>query len=190
MFEELFPGPIALARHRTSPLADERRQFLRHLHDLGYARLSLKAVGCELVVITRYLDVSGREALEVAVIEAAAQRWAADQMRRHRGTNPQLSTRNFRYWAEQWLRWLGRLHERPAVAAPPFHPLPPVREKIAGARQQGRIRMPAAPAMTPEPAIRAVEPSVPVICFCSLPSAFSNGSPPVAAQWTHPQIQR
>ncbi len=52
MFEELFPGPIALARHRTSPFADERRQFLRHLHDLGYARLSLKAVGCELVVIS------------------------------------------------------------------------------------------------------------------------------------------
>jgi len=41
MFEELFPGPIALARHRTSPLADERRQFLRHLHDLGYTRLTV-----------------------------------------------------------------------------------------------------------------------------------------------------
>jgi site-specific recombinase XerD len=123
MFEELFPGSIALARHRTSPLADERRQFLRHLHDLGYARLTLKAVGCELVVITRYLDLSGPEAVKVAVVEAAARRWAADQMRRHHGTNLQLSTRNFRYWAEQWLRWLGRLHERPAVAAPRFQPL-------------------------------------------------------------------
>ncbi len=123
MFEALFPGPIALARHRRSPLADERRQFLRHLHDLGYARLSLKAVACELVVITRYLDLSGREVLEVAVVEAAARRWAADQMRRHHGTNPELSTRNSRYWAEQWLRWLGRLHERPPVAAPLFHPL-------------------------------------------------------------------
>src|SRR5229473_3576755 len=63
MFEALFPGPIALARHRTSPLADERRQFLQHLHDLGYARLSLKAVACELVVITRYLDLSSGVAL-------------------------------------------------------------------------------------------------------------------------------
>ncbi len=104
MFEELFPGPIALARHRTSPFADERRQFLRHLHDLGYARLSLKAVGCELVVITRYLDLSGGATLDRTMIETAARSWAAHQIRRRRGTNAELSTRNFRYWAEQWLR--------------------------------------------------------------------------------------
>lgn len=120
MFEALFPGSIALARHRTSPLADERRQFLRHLHDLGYARLSLKAVACELVVITRYLDLSGGEALDRTTIETAAGNWAAHQIRRRRGTNAELSTRNFRYWAEQWLRWLGRLPAPAPVASPPF----------------------------------------------------------------------
>jgi len=123
MFEALFPGPIALARHRTSPLADERRQFLQHLHDLGYARLSLKAVGCELVVITRYLDLSGGAALDRTTIETAARSWAAHQIRRRHGTNAKLSTRNFRYWAEQWLRWLGRLPAPVPVAAPAFQPL-------------------------------------------------------------------
>jgi site-specific recombinase XerD len=123
MFEELFPGPIALVRHRTSLLADERRQFLRHLNDLGYARLSLKAVACELVVITRYLDLSGGAALDLTTIETAARHWAAHQIRRRRGTNVELSTRNFRYWATEWLRWWGRLIERPPAAEPPFQSL-------------------------------------------------------------------
>ena len=44
MFEELFTGPIALARQHESPFPEERRQFLRHLKDLGYARSTLHAV--------------------------------------------------------------------------------------------------------------------------------------------------
>ena len=79
MFQELFTGPIALARQHESPFPEERRQFLRHLKDLGYARTSLHAVACELVVITRHLDLSGRDALDVAVVEAAARRWATHQ---------------------------------------------------------------------------------------------------------------
>src|SRR5665213_3639448 len=104
MFEELFPGPIALTRHRTSPLADERRQFLRHLHDLGYARLSLKAIACELIVIATRLDLSGSDPVDAAVVEAASRRWATYQIRRRHSADAALSTRNFRYWAQQWLR--------------------------------------------------------------------------------------
>jgi integrase/recombinase XerD len=123
MFEELFTGPIAFARHQESPFPEERRQFLRHLKDLGYARTTLHAVACELVVISRHLDLSGREPLDVAVVEATAQRWATHECRRHRGATGTRSARNFRYWAEQWLRWWGRLTERVPVAPPPFHGL-------------------------------------------------------------------
>lgn len=123
MFEELFTGPIALARQHESPFPEERRQFLRHLKDLGYARTSLHAVACELVVITRHLDLSGRDALDVAVVETAARRWATHQTRRHRSATAARSTRNFRYWAVHWLRWLGRLKAPAPVAAPPFQGL-------------------------------------------------------------------
>jgi site-specific recombinase XerD len=123
MFEELFPGPIALRRHRTSPLADERRQFLRHLHDLGYARLSLKVIACELIVIATRLSLSGSDPVDAADVEAAARRWATHQIRRHHSTDAALSTRNFRYWAQQWLRYLGRWKGAPPVAAPPFRAL-------------------------------------------------------------------
>lgn len=122
MFEELFTGAIALARQQESPYPEERRQFLRHLKDLGYARNSLHAVACELVVITRYLDLSGPGALDVAGVEAVARRWATQHSRR-RGKTVVQATRNFRYWAEQWLRWWGRLTEPAPVAPPPFQGL-------------------------------------------------------------------
>ena len=123
MFEALFPGPIALARQRESPLPEERRQFLRHLNDLGYAPNTLRAVACELVVIVRRVDLSGDAPVEVAAVDAAAQRWATEQMGRHRRRKGAVSTRNFRYWAAQWFRFLGRWRERPPAAVPLFQPL-------------------------------------------------------------------
>src|SRR5881628_276760 len=87
MFEELFEGPIARARQRESPLPDERRHFLSHLQALGYARSSLRAVACELIVIAARLDLAGADLLNATVVEAAARRWATHQMRRHHSTD-------------------------------------------------------------------------------------------------------
>jgi hypothetical protein len=123
MFEELFEGPIARARQRESPFPEERRRFLSHLHTLGYARSSLKAIACELIVIATRLDLSGSDPVDAAVVEAAARRWATNQLRRRHSTDAALSTRNFRYWAQQWLRYLGRWKAAPPVAAPPFRTL-------------------------------------------------------------------
>lgn len=118
MFEELFSGPIALARQHESPFPEERRQFLRHLRELGYARNSLHAVACELVVIGRHLDLSGQDTIDSAVVERVARRWAAAHSRRRGRATTALAARNFRYWAVQWLHWLGRF-STPAPSAPP-----------------------------------------------------------------------
>jgi site-specific recombinase XerD len=123
MFEDLFDGPIARARHAASPFPEARREFLSHLKSLGYARTSLKAVACELIIIADRLDLSGAAPIDVAVVEAAARRWAAHQVRHRHSTSLAISQRNFRYWAEQWLRFLHRLKEPPPAAAPPFQPL-------------------------------------------------------------------
>ena len=118
MFEELFAGPIARARQHHNPLADERRRFLSHLKSLGYTRGTLRAVACELIVIATRLDLSGTHPVDASVVEAAAGRWAAHQRRRHHSTSLRLSIRNFRYWAEQWLRYLGRWIEPPPTVRP------------------------------------------------------------------------
>jgi integrase/recombinase XerD len=123
MFEDLFAGPTARARQCESPLPDERRRFLSHLKGLGYAPGTLKVVACELIVIGTRLDLSGTGPLDVSVVDAAARRWARHQLRCHHSTNPSLSIRNFRYWAEQWLRYLGRWTEAPPIASSPFQAL-------------------------------------------------------------------
>jgi site-specific recombinase XerD len=123
MFEELFTGPIALARQHESPFPEERRRFLRHLKDLGYARNTLHAVACQLVVITRHLDLSGCGALDVATVGATARRWATDHSRRRGRATTALAARNFRYWAVQWLQWLGRLTAPGPIASPPYQGL-------------------------------------------------------------------
>jgi site-specific recombinase XerD len=122
MFDELF-GPIARVRHHRAPLSDERREFLGHLKGLGYSRTSLKAVACELIIIAGRLDVSGTAPIDHSVVEAAARQWAASQVRRGQSTSLAISERNFRYWAEQWLRFMGRLTLAPPIAAPAFQPL-------------------------------------------------------------------
>jgi hypothetical protein len=93
------------------------------LQALGYARSSRRAVACELIVIAARLHLAGADFLNATVVEAAARRWATHRMQRHHSTDPALSTRNFRYWAEHWLRYLGRWKEAPAIAAPPFRAL-------------------------------------------------------------------
>ena len=123
MFEELFPGPIALARQRNSPLPEERRQFLDHLKSLGCARNSLRAVACKLVVIVRHLDLCGENAVDIATVERMARRWATDHSRRRGRATTALAARSFRYWATQWLQWLERLTVPAPIAPPPYHGL-------------------------------------------------------------------
>ena len=41
MFDQLFKRPVAVARHRTGPLLEERLAFLTHLANQGYSRQEL-----------------------------------------------------------------------------------------------------------------------------------------------------
>lgn len=120
MFEELFDGKRALTRQHAGPFAEERRRFLLHLKELGYTRGTLRAIACELIVIASHLDLSNGHLIDAVVVEATARRWAASQMRRHRSRSVALSTRNFRHWATQWLRHLGRLKEPAPARVSPF----------------------------------------------------------------------
>ncbi len=120
MFDDLFEGPIARARQLAHPYVEPRRRFLDHLQQLGYARTSLKAVACELLIIVNRLDLSGANPVAIATVEAAARRWAAYQVKHGQSASVHISERNFRYWALGWLRHWGRLTELPAASPPPF----------------------------------------------------------------------
>ena len=60
MFDQLYTSPVAVARHRTGPLLEERLAFLAHLANQGYTRTSLRKNACDLLVIARMLGLTSR----------------------------------------------------------------------------------------------------------------------------------
>jgi site-specific recombinase XerD len=121
MFEYLVKRPYALARHRNSPLAEERRRYLAHCAELGMARNTLHLIAIYLLIITDVLRLGDRpdDLITPAEIEAEAIR------RGKRRNKPSQSKRkrrcgcSFITHATHWLQFLGRL-QRPVVAPRPY----------------------------------------------------------------------
>ena len=57
MFEELFKLPSVLARHKSAPYAEERKRYLSHCAQQGYARATLLVMAHELLWVARKLSV-------------------------------------------------------------------------------------------------------------------------------------
>src|SRR4051794_20992723 len=78
MFEQFVKHPRALARHRHSPLAEERRRYLAHCVELGMAHETVRSVASYLLIITDYLRLGERpnDQITPAEVEAEATRWA------------------------------------------------------------------------------------------------------------------
>ena len=109
MFDQLFKQRCALSRQRNAPLASERASFLAQCAEDGAAQGSLVRLARELLVIVQELDLTNNDMITPLAIEAAADRWARQQKRRHRAQTARWSRIFFRRTATHWLRFLGRL---------------------------------------------------------------------------------
>jgi integrase/recombinase XerD len=103
MFEQFFKCPVAMARHRKGPLLEERFAFLTHLANHGCSQKALQRNARRLLVIPQMLGLTKRprKALTLAEVKHAIPK----QLRLYR-----LATR--------WLRFMGRLQQRPAPLTP------------------------------------------------------------------------
>jgi len=109
MFDQLFKQPCALSRQRNAPLASERASFLAQRAEDGAAPGTLVRLARELLVIVQELDLANNNVITPLAIEAAADRWARQQKRRHRAQTARWSRIFFQQTATHWLRFLGRL---------------------------------------------------------------------------------
>ena len=109
MFDQLFKQPCALSRQRNAPLASERASFLAQRAEDGAAPGTLVRLARELLVIVQELDLKQQHLITPLAIEAAADRWARQQKRRHRSRTARWSRIFFQQTATHWLRFLGRL---------------------------------------------------------------------------------
>jgi len=109
MFDQLFKQPCALSRQRNAPLASERASFLAQRAEDGAASGTLVRLARELLVVVQELDLANNDVITPLAIEAAADRWARQQKRRHRAQTERWSRIFFQQTATNWLRFLGRL---------------------------------------------------------------------------------
>ena len=107
MFDQLYKCPITLARYRKGPMLEERIAFLTHLANQGYARSTLLVNASRLLAIANAIGpaVRPRKVLTLAEVE----RRMANQRRFYCSLCP---------LAIRWLRYIGRLQERPAPLTP------------------------------------------------------------------------
>ena len=110
MFDQLYKQASALARQRNAPLASERASFLARRAEDGAAPGTLVRLARELLVVVQELDLANNYVITPQAIEAAADRWARQQKRRHRAHTGRWSRILFRQTATDWLRFLGRLY--------------------------------------------------------------------------------
>ena len=111
MYETLFEYPAVVARHREGPFAEARERFLNHCAVQGLARATLLRHARELLVVAERIDINIGGAISPSVIEAAADRWAAEQVQLQRVQGLRWSQELFVRTATAWLHFLGRLEE-------------------------------------------------------------------------------
>jgi hypothetical protein len=120
MFHKLFEREHALIRHRSAPLASERRSYLIHLATQGVALATLKVVAHYLLAITERLRLSDRPERKIGLkeIKRCAGSWGCRNLAMPI-TQPSISRRRFIRQATRWLRFMGRL-ELPLQSPKPY----------------------------------------------------------------------
>jgi site-specific recombinase XerD len=121
MFEQLIEHPFALARHRNSPLAEQRCRFLIHCAGEGMTRKTLRNMARYLLVITTSLRLAERpdDRITLAEIEVEADRWANRPNRPSTAKPAGVGRRHFINYAARWLQFLGRW-QTPVLVPPPY----------------------------------------------------------------------
>lgn len=111
MFNKLFVRPLALKRHLTSPLLEDRLRYLTHFAEQGAVWSTLRCLAQYQLIIVKYLHLKKNSVVTLQEIQTAAVRWARHQIHhpRSRGTYSQFSKGRFIWKAIRWLRYVDRL---------------------------------------------------------------------------------
>ena len=121
MFEKLFKLPAVLSRHQKAPFAEERRCYLLHCAQQGYARTTLHVMADDLLWVARKLSIYPNLRVTPEQIKRAAKDWSKRESFSGHKLNERWTRDRFVRVAKKWLRFLGYLCEPPDRT--PFAPL-------------------------------------------------------------------
>jgi integrase/recombinase XerD len=113
MFEEIFAQGGALERHRSSPLAIQRSNYLRYCAEQGWRRSTLQQLASNLLLLQKVLGLEGSDvALDHKMIEAAVNRWVHRRPKHCRQKTGLYSRYRLLSLATHWLDFMQRLSHR------------------------------------------------------------------------------
>jgi hypothetical protein len=76
MFDELFRSPAVVQRHLSSPLLQERLEYLQHYSNQGYRLTTLRELAADLLLIENLLGLAtSSDLLSLADVQAGVSRW-------------------------------------------------------------------------------------------------------------------
>jgi len=76
VIETISPWPSVRLRHESAPLLKEREQYLTHLLQRGYNRVSVRNTAAYLVHVVRVMNMNSMRIVPQQEIEVAGQLWA------------------------------------------------------------------------------------------------------------------
>jgi site-specific recombinase XerC len=117
LFKSLFRYPRVLSRHANSPLAEERKAFLKHLASGGTPRSTLLRYARQLRVIAVGLETHLPGPIHHEQIAQLAQHWAQGQRRRGHAQGLKWPREHFLQVASAWCTFTGWLKEQPRPGA-------------------------------------------------------------------------
>ncbi|GFP30957.1 tyrosine-type recombinase/integrase [Candidatus Hakubella thermalkaliphila] len=111
MFEKLFKLPAVISRHQNVPFAEERRRYLLHCAQQGYAPTTLHVIADDLFWVARKLRGYPELRVTPEQIKKAAQDWSERERYSGHMLNKRWTSARFVRVAKKWLRFLGHLVE-------------------------------------------------------------------------------
>ena len=103
----------------TMPLIEQRIRYLTHHVEQGVTKQTLCHVAQTQLVVIEQLGLTADGQITSKQIEAAADRWAALQLRQRKTKDCRRTRMRFLCVATRWLRFLGRL-DVPALPPSPY----------------------------------------------------------------------
>ena len=111
MFEKLFKLPAVISRHQNEAFAEERRRYLLHCVQQGYAPTTLHVMADDLFWVARKLRRCPKLRVTPEQIKKAAQDWSERERFCGHMLNKRWTSARFVRVAKKWLRFLGHLVE-------------------------------------------------------------------------------
>jgi integrase/recombinase XerD len=110
MFDKLFRSRAVVQRHLSSPLLQERLEYLQHCTNQGYSLTTLRELAADLLLIQNLLGLAtSSDSLGLAAVQAGMNRWVNRRPRHFKHKNGRRGRAKVLSRAVRWLRFLGRL---------------------------------------------------------------------------------